>query len=448
MVADPKPLLVSAPEQEIAETERGLVLPHRPRLPKRLGWLLPLAISPLIGVYLLSDRTLPPPAVTALSVETVTLELSREYVAEREYSGELVASRSSVLGFEAGGTVVSILVQEGDRVSAGQPLARLDTRSLEAQRQQLSAQQDQVQAQLRELQAGPRRENLAAATAAVGDLQQQLALAQLQRDRRADLYTQGAISREELDQQTYNTGALENRLAQAQSQLDELQAGTRSEQLDAQGARVRQLAASLGQVDVDLSKSVLYAPFDGVIQTRALDEGAVVGGGQPVLTLVEAGAREVRIGLPTSVAETLSLGSPQTVRVGDGTFTATLTALLPEVDAVSRTVTAVLSLNAPELTLGQTVRLVLSESQDTDGFWLPATALVPGERGLWGVYVVAESAESAESAEAFTVARREVEVLHTERDRVLVRGTVQAGERAIASGTHRIVPGDAVRVLP
>ncbi|MBF2033959.1 MAG: hypothetical protein IGR92_00415 [Leptolyngbyaceae cyanobacterium T60_A2020_046] len=47
----------------------------------------------------------------------------------------------------------------------------------------------------------------------MGDLEQQLALAVVQRDRRADLYERGVISREELDQQIFNTGALENRLA-------------------------------------------------------------------------------------------------------------------------------------------------------------------------------------------------------------------------------------------
>jgi hypothetical protein len=46
----------------------------------------------------------------------------------------------------------------------------------------------------------------------------------------------------------------------------------------------------------------------------------------------------------------------------------------------------------------------------------------------------------------FRVARRDLEVLHTESDRVLVRGTLQAGEQVITGGTHRVVPGQVVRL--
>jgi multidrug efflux pump subunit AcrA (membrane-fusion protein) len=362
------------------------------------------------------------------------------YTVERQYAGELGAQRRSALGFEAGGTVVAVLVQEGDRVSAGQPLARLDTRSLESQRQQLVAQRDQAVATLNELQNGPRQQSISAAQAAVGDLEQQLALATAQRDRRTDLYDRGAISREELDQQTFGTGALEKRLAAAQSELDELLAGTRPEQIAAQAARVRQLDASLQAIDVDLSKAVISAPFAGRISDRLVDEGGVVSGGQPVVQLTEGSATEARIGIPAEVADGLALGSAQTVTVGDRTFSATLTALLPELESTSRTVTAVLTLDTAEnLTLGQTARLVLTNTQPASGFWLPSTALVQGEQGLWSVYVAA----AGDGAEA-TVTRQPVEILHTEDDRVLVQGLVEGGDRVITSGTHRVVPGQTV----
>jgi multidrug efflux pump subunit AcrA (membrane-fusion protein) len=263
---------------------------NRPRW-RRL-WALPLLAGTLgIGVYGLQALRTPAPEVTvdALAVETTVLEPVTGYTTEREYTGELTAQRQSDLGFERPGTVVTLLVDEGDRVSTGQPLARLDIRTLQAQRQQLTAQLAQAQAQLRELEAGPRREDIAAAEAAVSDIQQQLELARLQRQRRQELYTEGAISLEELDQQAFGTNSLEFRLAQAQSQLDELRAGTRVEQVDAQVARVQQLQASIQSVDVDLDKSTLYAPFDGQISDRALDEGVVVSGGQTVFGLIEAG---------------------------------------------------------------------------------------------------------------------------------------------------------------
>ena len=428
---------------------------------RRYGWgLLPLAIAAGLGIVYAfnsaAQNNAAPGVTTALVVNVIEAKPVGQYTTERRYTGELVAGRSSTLGFEQAGMVVSILVKEGDRVTSGQPLARLDTRTLTAQRQQLEAQRQVAMAQLRELQSGPRQEKIAAAQATVAEVDQQLALAQLQRDRRENLYTQGAISREDLDREIYSTGALENRLAQAQSQLDELSTGTRVEQLDAQAARVSQLDASLKQLDVELEKSILLAPFDGIVSVRSVDEGVVVGGGQAVLSLVEAAPLEARVGVPPQVADTLQVGSEHRVTVGTLALSAPILALLPELDATSRTVTVVLQIPTADLTVGQTVHLNLSETQVTEGFWLPTTALVPGERGLWSAYVLTEPAAASgePSSETYQVSRREIEVVHTEgasgdippENRVLVRGTLQAGERVIATGTHRIVPGEWVRV--
>jgi RND family efflux transporter MFP subunit len=447
MIANPKspPANSSPPPAAMAASP-----PSRSRRLLRWGvWPIAIALS-LGSVYIVrAGRPLASSAVTptALPVEVLMTQAVSQYTTEREYTGELVAGRSSELGFERPGTVVAVLVDVGDRVVAGQPLAQLDTRTLEAQRQQLVAQRQTALAQLRELQAGPRQEDIAVAAATVAEIEQQLALATLQRDRREDLYTQGAISREEFDRERYNTGALENRLLQAQSQLAELQTGTRIEQVEAQAAQVKQLEANLQQIDVDLDKSLLVAPFAGTVGSRGVDEGQVVASGQTVLSLVEAAPLEARVGVPPAVADRLVVGHEHSVRVGDRAYPATVKALLPELDSTSRTVTVVLTLPDTDLTVGQTVRLLLPETQTAEGIWLPTTALVPSEQGLWSVYVLSDPELGTVpdlSSHLYTVSRREVEVIHTEGDRVLVSGTLQAGESAIASGTHRLTAGQLV----
>ena len=411
-------------------------------------WLLLLPLALLPAVWLVGNRSRPVEQVEStqlLPVETTELQVADSYETSRTYTGELVARRSSDLGFERAGTVVAILVDEGDVVEAGTPLARLDIRDQNAQRRQLEAQKRQLVAQLQELETGPRSEDISAAEAAVSDLSNQLALAQLQAQRRADLYSQGAVSREEWDERRFEANAIADRLAQAQSQLDELRNGTRQEQVAAQVAGVDQIDAQLEAIDITLDKSVLPAPFAGEISMRAIDEGAVVGNGQTVVSLVENGVVEARIGLPVDVASSRVLEEPQSVKVGNRAYSAVVKSRLPAIDEASQTVTVVLELEAAsQAIMGETARLIVSEQQVSSGYWLPSTALIAGDRGLWSVYVLGEPVLGDRSG--YRVARRDVEVLHTQGDRAFIRGLVESGDRVISSGAHRIVADQLVTV--
>ncbi|MEM9978269.1 MAG: efflux RND transporter periplasmic adaptor subunit [Cyanobacteria bacterium P01_D01_bin.2] len=415
------------------------------RISWRWLWLLPIVVAPVLWLgRSRAELAETEGEIAPLPVLTQTLERVDEYAVERTYTGEIVARRSSDLGFEQAGTLIDVLVDEGDTVAAGDPLARLDTRSLQAQRQQLEAQRRQAQMRFQELERGPRPEDIAAAAAAVQDLQAQLDLARLQQQRREDLHSQGAISLEERDEATFSADALASRLNQAQSQLDELKAGTRVEQVSAQDAQVAQIEASLRNLDVSISKSVIYAPFSGRVSRRLVDEGVVVSPGQSVLRLVEGNALEARIGVPAPMANRITSGSQQTVEVDGQLYEGQIAARLPELENASQTVTVVVALSPDaQPTIGATARLSLQDQQSETGYWLPTSALVAGERGLWSAYVL--DAPEAAADNLFEVARREVEVLYTEADRAFVRGLLQPGDDVITSGTHRLVPGQLVQ---
>ncbi|NJL02865.1 MAG: efflux RND transporter periplasmic adaptor subunit [Spirulinaceae cyanobacterium SM2_1_0] len=388
-----------------------------------------------------------PDVARILPVETLTVESVDGYEVARTYTGEVVALRTSEVGFERSGQLTSVLVQDGDRVAAGQSLARLDTRNLQTQRQQLVAERARAEAQLAELRAGPRQEDIAAARAAVRDLEEQLNLQRVQRSRREFLHNEGAISKEELDQFTYGQSSLQARLDQARSNLQELLNGTRAEQIAAQMALVQQIDASSADLDVTMAKSTLKAPFAAVVE-RQVDEGTVVSAGQPVLRLIENAAPEVRIGMPTQVVQQLAIGRSQTIDLGEATYAATVEAILPEVDPTTRTQTVVLSLDAaaaPQVTAGQTARANVTERIATEGFWLPTSALTQDIRGLWTSYVLVPPETETADAGIFAVQQQVVEIIHQAGDRVLVRGTLQAGDRLVANGVHRLVPGQQVR---
>ncbi len=384
-----------------------------------------------------------------LPVEVIELIPVNSYTIQREYTGEVKAARASNLGFELSGKLIALRVQTGDTVAAGQVIAQLDTQNLEAQRGLLLAQRDQAIAVLQELQNGPRQEAIAAARSNVNDFENQLVLQRTKQLRREYLYEEGVIAQESLDEAVLGAEALSDRLAAARSQLQELQTGTRPEQVAAQQAVISQIDAQIADLEITIAKGTIRAPYNGRIGDRLVDEGTVLNPGQAVVRLVEGASPEVEIGIPEDGAMSLIPGSSATVEIGGQTYRARIMALKPEIDTATRTRPLVLQLEATALQTvapQQIARLRLEQGVATEGYWVPVTALVKGDSGLWATYAVVGAKNSKESSNVGIVERRDVEVLYTENERVLVRGTLEAGDRIIESGVQRIVPGQSVLV--
>ncbi|MDJ0574131.1 MAG: efflux RND transporter periplasmic adaptor subunit [Xenococcaceae cyanobacterium MO_234.B1] len=387
--------------------------------------------------------------VKPLPVKTIQIQLAKTYQTVQSYTGEVVAMRTSEIGFERGGKLVTVLVDEGDRVTTGTILAKLDTSNLTAQRDSLIAQKAQALARLAELKNGARTEQIAAAEARVRDLEKQLELEQLKSDRREYLYTEGAISKEQLEEVDFNSQALSERLTNAQSNLAELLNGTRYEQIAAQKAVVDQLSAQIADLEITIAKSTLKAPFSGAIAVRYFDEGTVVETGKPIVRLVEDSQPEVKIGVPIDVAGKLSSQSRQVVEIGRKTYPAKVKSILPEVDPATRTRTVILQLESTaQVSPKQIARLPITQTVATEGYWLPVTALVKSNRGLWSCYAVVavdnNDSTSVTNTESYQVERRFIEVLDTNGEQVLVRGTLQPGDAIVTDGTQRLVPGQLV----
>lgn len=274
-------------------------------------------------------------------------------------------------------------------------------------------------------------------------MEQQLEFEKLKSSRREYLYREGAIAREQLDEIAFNRKALNERLANAKSNLDELQNATRVEQISAQQAAVDQLTAKIKNLDITIDKSILKSPFNGIVSTRNLDEGTVVEAGTSILRLVEHTQPKVEIGIPIDVASRMQPGSKQQVMIGGKDYSAVVDSVLPEVNTTTRTRTLVLKLAttaATQVSPKQIARLAIMQTNNTDGYWLPVSALVKGDRGLWSCYALVKSPDGNNKAE-----RRYVEILETQENRILVRGTLQLGDEIIIDGTHRLVPGQLVR---
>ncbi len=377
-------------------------------------------------------------------VDVTTIEPVSEFQQRRTYTGTVVARRRSDLAFERSAELISMEVDDGDLVQTGQVLASLDVRRLNVQRQLLEAQKQEAEALFQELKNGPRRQTIEAARAEVRNLSAQRDLRKRNLSRDETLHQQNAVTRQALDESELFVESFDAQVAAAEQQLDELVEGTREERIVAQKAMVRRLQASIDEVDVSIEDSVLTAPFDGRIARRHVDEGVVVSQGSAVLELIETTHLEARIALPVETAFKLTKQIEHKVLVGGAPYRATEKTVLPDVDLATRTRMVVFELDeaaSQSVVSGEIARVEISETLPTAGYWLPQTALTRGTHGLWSVYAVVTDERGSEIVE-----RREVEVIYTQSDRVLSRGTLENGDRIVSGGLHRVVPGQAVSV--
>lgn len=379
----------------------------------------------------------------ALPVATMLIQAVEDHEVERYYTGQIVARRETTLAFQRQGKLIAIHVDDGDRVRKGDALAILDLRRLQARQQELQARLCGATAQLDEMLAGPRRETIDAMRARVESQAAAVKELQQQKTRRELLLQKNAVSREDFENTSLRLEAAQAGHDEITHQLTALLNGTRTEQIESQEAVVAQLDALITDLKVEIDDSTITAPFDGTIAARLIDDGAVVTPNTPVLRLIEDQVLEARIGVPTEAAEAIVSGATHNLIVNQRSYHADNVKLLPKLDPTTRTQTAVFQLSfatAQELVPGQLVRLELTKTVSQGGFWVPHTALLESQRGLWSVYVVGR-----ETAAGLTTARRQdVEALHTDSDRVLVRGTLRTGDQIITSGVHRIVPGQAI----
>lgn len=384
------------------------------------------------------------PNADPLPVRTTNLTAAAFYEIIRTFTGEIRAARSSDVGFDLAGTVIDLLVDEGDRVDKQQLLALIDTDRLKAERDRIDALAMEADARLQELLEGPRQESIGAAHARVKEVEADLELLIRKQAKRDRLLETGAATQEEKDDADTAVASARARLERVRNEWRELVNGTRQEQIAAQRAVVERLGAEKAQLDVELEKSRLHAPYAGTVAARLLDEGEVVRAGEPVFRLVEDHALEAVVGVGPHMAAALSKGDACELTYQGHAIGASVKSLLPEIDSVTRTRSIVLTLSesaVPYVQPGAIVELAGRRRIPADGYWVPTESLVRAERGLWAVYVIHEEAGR------HTVHRNAVDVLYTEATRSFIRASLDETDLIIAEGVHRVTPGQVVEPL-
>ncbi|MCS6783076.1 MAG: efflux RND transporter periplasmic adaptor subunit [Gloeomargarita sp. SKYBB_i_bin120] len=215
--------------------------------------------------------------VGTLEVDALTVPATlRDLTVRIPASGRIEPRRRVNLSPKTPGLLVALYVQQGDRVRAGQIIARMDDAELQARKQQALANLAQAQARLAELERGSRPEEIAQAQAQVQAAQARYELARQRRQRNEELFAQGAIALDALEAARTEEATALAVLQEAQRRLELLRRGNRPEVIAQARAQVAAAQAQLQTLRVQIADTVIRAPFAGVITQRYASVGAFV----------------------------------------------------------------------------------------------------------------------------------------------------------------------------
>lgn len=273
-----------------------------------------------LGAVLVLTRTLVPPAVTTVSLQT------QDIVQTLVMVGRVRPPSRVRLGATQAGTVTEVRVREGDQVEEGQVLVTLDDREARARVAEAEAALEETAASVRATLEQAEQE----ATLAQRDLERILAVAR-----------QGGLTRQRVEQ-------AEQRAADAQSRLEAARAG--GEGPAAGFAPVERARGALEGARARLALTRVVAPGSGTILSRDVEPGDAVQPGRTLLELALDGATEVVV-FPSEEnlggVQLGALASASADAYPDRTFPARVSFIAPAVDAAQGTVEVRLTVDEP-----------------------------------------------------------------------------------------------------
>jgi RND family efflux transporter MFP subunit len=307
----------------------------------------------------------------------------------RSFVGTIRPRIETDMGFRVSGKVAKRLVEVGQTVEPGQPLAALDEVDLKLQAEQAQAE----------------------FTAATGVLAQAAASEQRAKDLRAKGWTTDA------------------QMDQARAAADEAR------------ARLNRAERSVDLTKNSLSYAALLADAKGVVTATLIEPGQVVASGQTAVRIARVAEKEAVVAIPETLLGRARDGAASVTLWSDPDrkYAARLREIAPSADPATRTYLAKFSLPEADekVSLGMTATLTLSDPETSRVARVPLSALF-SQGGDPSLYVVNDSGE---------VTLKRVTVKAYESGDVVIADGVDEGAKVVVLGVQKIDPAQKVRVV-
>jgi HlyD family secretion protein len=245
------------------------------------------------------------------------------------------------LAFKLPGRVAERPVSEGQRVTTGQLVARLDDAEQKEELALRRAELTAAQAGLAELEAGSRPQEIAAAAATLRSAEAERERARLDFKRQQELLDKNAIASRDFEAAQAQLTVAEARAGEAAERLKLVQEGPRTQTIQQARARVGQATAAVALAQTRLDNTQLVSPLTGVVLSHNVEPGEYVSAGTPVATVADTAHLWVRVYVNQTDLGRIQHGQKVSVRTDtfpDKTYEGTIGFIASDAEFTPKTV--------------------------------------------------------------------------------------------------------------
>ena len=381
-------------------------------------------------------ETIPPAKPTVTAVQIVTPKRSAAS-SELLLPGNVQAVQEAAIFARTNGYVHRRLVDIGDRVTAGQLLAEIESPEVDQELLQARANLKQVQA------------NVQQAKANLQQVQANSDMARITAARWNQMEQEGVLPRQQSEEKQAAYSAAQANVSAAQANINAVQenANAVQSQVNAQAANVQVQEANVRRLETLQSFQKVTAPFAGVITARNVEVGALITAGssttsRELFRLAQIDTLRVFVNVPQTLMNAIQPGHSAQLMVRElpqKAFTGQVVRTTSALDVASRTLPMEVQVSNPELTLlpGMYAQVKFQASRTTPPLLVPSNALV----------IRADGPQVATVQQDQTVRYQKVKIERDYGTEVEIASGLNGDESLVVNPTNDLQEGIQVRAI-
>lgn len=352
-----------------------------------------------------------------------------------ELSGTLAPVEEATVSFEVAGRITELLKEEGDRLEAGDELARLDASDYQLQLARAGAGVVQADASLDKVNNGARQQEILQAQAALdkATIAYQRALDDFRRTEQ--LYKESAVSRLEYDNAHSRLQLAEKDMIAAKQALSLVTEGARPEDRKQTQSAYDMAVISQKQAELALAKTRLRSPISGTVIAKLASPGQLVSPGTPVYRVGNVDSLKVLLPVPDREIHQWKTGDTVTLTLYGSTREGKVTNIFPAANQSTGTISVEVTVPNPnhDWFAGQVVK-ASRELVGKEGLFVPVGAVISRGEEQPYVFVAADG----------KAVKTPVTIGEIINNRVEILSGLKEGDEIVTKGVDRLFDGDPI----